>query len=78
MNNLSTDNDDLKVALINISVLTIDQMIMCNVKRLTCSDNPMENYHPSLQFFSVLASFSSLFSFYNPQLHCFGLLLLLL
>ncbi len=61
-----------KAALINIFVLTIDQMTLCNVKGVPGSDEPTENYHPTLQFpsalRSILASFSSLFWFSGPQL----------
>ncbi len=40
---------------------------MYNVKGVACSDHPLKNYHPTLQFY-LLASFSSLFWFYVPQL----------
>lgn len=39
---------------------------MCDVKRVIYNNKPTEKFH-------VLASFSSLFLFYVPQLSCFGL-----
>lgn len=57
-------------------------MIMCNVKGVTCSDQPKEDFFPTLQLpstiWSILASFSSLFWFYSAQLYCFVSLSLLI
>ncbi len=38
---------DLKAAIINIFLLTMDQMTTCNVKGVSHSDEPTENYHPA-------------------------------
>ncbi len=62
----------LKAAIINIFILVVDQMTICNVKVVNDSDEPTENYYPTLKFpsavRSILLSLSSLFWFYGP--HC--------
>ncbi len=45
-----------KAALIDIFILTMDQMTRCTVKEVTDSDNLSKNYHLALQFLSVLLS----------------------
>lgn len=49
-------------------LLTIDQSAICNVKGVSCSDEPTEHYHLALQ--SALAPLSSVFWFLQPD--CFG------
>ncbi len=75
----SLKNIYFKAALINIFILTLDEMTMCNVKGLVCSGQPTENYHHlSLQspspLQSFLVSFSTLFWFAlhatNPAPNC--------
>lgn len=44
----------LNAALINIFISTIDQVPMCKVKSVTCSDDPTDNCQPTMQFPSVL------------------------
>lgn len=60
----------LKGAPFSIFILAMDQMTACNVKGITHTEKPTENYHQTLQFLSalqsVLASFSSLFWCYRP------------
>lgn len=52
----------LKAALINIRILTMGQMIMCHVKRVTGSVTSTENDHPTLQFTSALVTLKFWFS----------------
>ncbi len=52
-----SENLNRKAALINILLSTTDQM-MCNVKGAVHSDEPTENYHPTLLFHSALQCFS--------------------
>ena len=59
----------LKAALINIFILTVDQMTMCNVKGVACSDEPTENYHSNLQFPPALQTVLAFFTAAN----CFSL-----
>ncbi len=41
----------LKAALMSNFILTVGQITMCNIKEVTYSDKPTENYsHPTLQF----------------------------
>lgn len=50
--------------IINIFILIMDQMTMCNVKGVTHSDKPTDNQHLTLQLplvQNVLVPFSSLF-----------------
>ncbi len=42
----------LKAALMNIFMLTMNQITKCNVKGITHNDKPMENYH-YLELFRV-------------------------
>lgn len=66
----------LKAAPINIILLTVDQLAVCNVKAVAHSDKLIENYHLTLLCPSalspILALCSSLFWFYCPQLYCYG------
>ena len=61
--NLHRENFD--TALIEIFILTVEQMVICNVKGVAHSDKPTENYHQvsmlDIKFELLLA-------------HCFGLL----
>lgn len=41
----------------------MDQITVSHVEGVTCSDEPTENYNPTLQ--SILASFILLFGFYR-------------
>ena len=43
-----------KAAVINIFMLTTDQMTTCNVKVIAQTDKPIETYRPALLFASVL------------------------
>lgn len=43
----------IKAALINIFTLTMDQVTMCNIKGVTCSDESTENYHQLSLHFSI-------------------------
>lgn len=56
-----------KAAVINIFMLTTDQMTACNVKVIARTDKPIETHRPALLFASVplslLASVGSLFWF---------------
>lgn len=55
---------------INTFMLTKAQMTMCNVRGVTHSGEPTEDYHPT----SILAVFSFFFyGFYGLQLYFFGL-----
>lgn len=36
----------VKAAIINIFILTIDLMTVCNVRGAACNDEPTEDYHP--------------------------------
>ncbi len=60
----------IKAAIINIFILTMDQMTVCNVKGVAHSDELTENYCSTLQFLSTLRSFSApfilLFWFLRP------------
>ncbi len=53
-----------------------DQITTCRAKRVACSDEQTDNYHPTLQFpsalWKVLASFRLLFWFSCLQLYSFG------
>ncbi len=42
-----------KVPIINIFILTMDQMLMCTVKVLTPRDEPTEIYHSTLQLYGA-------------------------
>lgn len=48
-----------EAAQINISMLTVGQMTVCKVNRVTHTDKPSENYHLTLQFPSFLWSISA-------------------
>lgn len=37
-------------------ISTMDQIIICNINRIICSDKPTENYHSTQQFYSALLS----------------------
>lgn len=39
---------NFKAALINISMLTVDEMASCNMKGIAYNDEPTENCHPTL------------------------------
>ncbi len=52
----------LKAALINIFILTMDQITLCNVKSVAHNVEPTENYLPTLQLPSAL----------RLLVHCFG------
>lgn len=50
-----------KAALINIFILTMEQITLCNGKRVTHNDEPKENYYLALHFPSALVSIFSVF-----------------
>lgn len=45
----------LNSALIDILILTVDQIIMCKVRWVACSDKPTVTCHPTVQFLSGMA-----------------------
>lgn len=57
----------IKAAIINLFILTMDQITMCNMKGVTHNDEPTGNYHLTLLFpstlLSILVPFSLLFWF---------------
>lgn len=55
-------------AWLNINNLKMDQMTMCDVQSLSCSDKPTENNHVALQFPSTFWSPLPSFSLFA----CFG------
>lgn len=59
----------LKAAVINIFVLTVTQMMLCNVTGVGCFDESTEWAPDSVPLSSM--TFSSLFGFYCPQFYCF-------
>lgn len=61
-----------KAALINIVIITVDQMAMCNMKGVSQSDKHINNYSCTQLFVS------SLFWIYTLHLYCFNSLSLLL
>lgn len=44
----------LKVALINISALTMDQICTCDVKGVNTCDKPAQNLHLTMQFLIII------------------------
>lgn len=72
---VKSGNLSLKAAVINILIITMDQMTMCKVKGVARSDKPAK-LCITLQFLSdvasFIASFSTSFSFSGPQLYRFG------
>lgn len=50
MDQTSINTVNIKAALINMPILTMSQITMCNMKIVTHSDKPIENYQPLLQF----------------------------
>ncbi len=57
-------NIKLKAVLINFFVSTMDEIISCNMKSVTCSERPTTNYHASQQFPSALWSVLESLIFY--------------
>lgn len=59
-------------------MLLYDQVILSDLKGVTCSYEDTENFYSTLQFPSALwgtsPSFSWLLWLYVPQVYCFGLL----
>ena len=45
-------------SIVNIFILTIEQMTMCNVKGVASIDVPTENYHPTAVPLSSMERFS--------------------
>lgn len=77
LNKLQYENvqmPDFKAALIDIFMLTMDQIEMCGVKCITFNDKRL--LFP-LALHSILAFFSPLFRFYSPPILMFPLVSLL-
>lgn len=43
----------LKLHLISMAKLSMDPVTICDVKRVPCSDDPTDNYHPVFEFFQI-------------------------
>lgn len=64
--------DRLKAALLDVFILSMDQITLCNLTGVTRSDKPTENITWLCSSPQCCSIFSSLFWFCCPQLYCFG------